>query len=443
VVPKGHWRAGRSGADEKSAKSALMKASALGALSCAVATAGLMIPADAAVRAGHTVFVLKNDSIVEAEGLTPGANVTVRVLRDGVEVGSAVAEANLEGIIAINHDSCWSNFTPTILPGDQVVVNDGAGQDTVRVANISVRQGPVRVGDTFTIQGTAPGRPPVGQLMVEARTNDPIRFRPLAPDVVDGVRGTIEYDGPTGGDFTATFTGMTAEQQQAADNLGEFLVAVVADRAAGDPKEMTIATDANPVPGPGCAIDAPARTHGVTNLSRDVINKANRNKTLRVSGMTLNADAVSVSLRDGDGTVVTRRATLNGTGTQTWVRTFEPAALRGLSGRIRVSGQYTVGTTTLNGTTMTLLKDLVAPRRPTASPRGGTYTRRQAVSLSAPAGTQVRYTLGRSPARPTRFRGLVYRGRQISITASQVLKAIAVDKAGNVSRVNTQRYVIR
>ena len=92
---------------------------------------------------------------------------------------------------------------------------------------------------------------------------------------------------------------------------------------------------------------------------------------------------------------------------------------------------------------MSLLKDIVAPRRPKASPDGGTYSRRQAVSLSAQPGSQIRYTLGTRQPAPRLRTGNVYRGRQIRITATQTLKAIAVDKAGNVSPVTKQRYVIR
>ena len=187
----------------------------LAGLSCAVASAGLMLPADAAVNDPHTVFVLKNDSIVEVEGLTDGENVRVPVRRNGVVVGSSEGPAaNPGGTFMINHDFCWDNFTPEILPGDVVSVTTAAGVDTVPVTDIHVTQGPVVVGNSFTIRGTVneTPRPPVGELQVEARTNDPIRFRPLAPDVVDGVTGRITYDNPTGGAFTATFTGMNAQQ---------------------------------------------------------------------------------------------------------------------------------------------------------------------------------------------------------------------------------------
>ena len=432
----------------------VLKTAVLGALSCAVATAGLMIPADAAVSDPHTVFVLKNDSIVEVEGLQPGEQTLVEVVRNGVVVGSVNQPAsNPGGTLIINHDLCWDNFTPEILPGDVVRVTTASGVDTVPVRNISVTEGPTEAGaDSFTIRGTITPRVPAGDLMAEARGDTPggNRFRPLAPNLqpdAGEVRGEITYDAATGGAFTATFSGLNADQQAAIaqGTLGEFHVAhVAATSAGGDPKELTMATTGSPVPGPGCSLDAPVVRHAVTDLSRDVINKANQGRDLVVRGMTLDADAVSVRLRDGDGTVRTQAATIAGqTGAQTWRATFPSTSFRGLSGRIVASARYTTATATVNGGTMSLLKDVVAPRSPQASPDGGTYRRRQAVSLSAEPGAQIRYTLGRRLPAPRPRTGNVYRGRQLRVTSSQTLKAIAIDRAGNVSRLRTERYVIR
>jgi hypothetical protein len=451
TIPSAH--ASRGAAKPRRAQATrVLKTGVLGALSCAVATAGLMIPAAADVADPHTVFVLKNDSIVEVEGLVDGEPLTVRVLRDGVEVGSVAGNAsNPGGTFIINHDLCWDNFTPEILPGDVVTVTTNAGVDRVPVRNISVVEGPSAVvGDSFTIRGTITPRVPVGQLQVEARgdlaNGNP--FRPLAPNPApdpDEVRGVITYDNATGGAFTARFSGLTAAEAAAVPDLGEFNVAhVAATSAGGDLKEVTMATEGSPVPGPGCSLSAPVVRHAVTDLSRAVINKNNQDRELRVSGMTLDATGVSVRLRDRDGTVRTRAARVNGaSGPQTWSTTFPARAFKGLSGRIVASASYTSGGQALNGATMSLLKDVVAPRRPQASPDGGTYNRRQAVSLSAAAGTQIRYTLGRRQPAPRLRTGNVYRGRQLRITSSQTLKAIAVDKAGNVSRLRKERYVIR
>lgn len=430
----------------------VLKTAVLGALSCAVATAGLMIPADAAVRDPHTVFVLKNDSIVEVEGLQPGEQTLVEVVRNGVVVGSVNQPAsNPGGTLIINHDLCWDNHTPEILPGDVVRVTTAAGVDTVPVRNISVTEGPTVTGaGSFTIRGTITPRVPEEQLMAEARGDTPggARFRPLAPNLnpdTGEVRGVIDYDATTGGAFTATFTGLTDDQVAAVPDLGEFMVShVAATSAGGDPKELTMATTGSPVPGPGCSLDAPVVRHAVTDLSRDVINKANQGRDLVVRGMTIDATNVSVRLRDRDGTVRTQAATVTGaSGPQTWRATFPSTSFRGLSGRIVASARYTTATATINGGTMSLLKDVVAPRSPQASPDGGTYRRRQAVSLSAEPGAQIRYTLGRRLPAPRPRTGNVYRGRQLRVTSSQTLKAIAIDRAGNVSRLRTERYVIR
>jgi hypothetical protein len=413
--------------------------SALAVLSGVVASAGLLLPADAAVNAAHTVFVLKNDSIVEAEGYVPGEPMTVEVRRNGVVVGSIASPASTGGTLIINHDECWDTFTPQILPGDVVRVtsNGGATVETVRVANIHVVEGPVLTGNSFTIRGRVDGpRIPAGQLQVEARTEDPIRFRPLAPGNEDGVIGTVAYDGATGGAFTATFTGLNAQQVQAVPNLAEFFV-VHAPAA----NELTMASEGTGAAGPGCP---PSARHAVTDLSRQVINRANRTRNLTVSGVTLNATAVRVRLRDGDGTLVERPANLTGTGAaQTWRATLTPFQMRNLNGTIRVAGRYTSGAATLNGATMALQKDLVNPNPPRASLRPGVYKRRQFITLDAGPAARIRWTLGRRQAAPTARRGNLYRGQQIAITSTQTLKMRAVDRAGNVSRLVTKRYVIR
>jgi hypothetical protein len=376
------------------------------------------------------------------------------VLRNGVVVGSVNSPAsNPGGTLIINHDLCWDNFTPEILPGDTVRVTTAQGVDTVRVRNISADAGPTSAGaGSFTIRGTVTPRVPVGQLQVEARGDTPggVRFRPLAPNLqpdAGEVRGQITYDAATGGAFTATFTGLNADQDAAIDQgtLGEFNVAhVAATGAGGDLKEVTMATQGEPVAGPGCSLSAPVRRHAVTDVSHAVINQSNRSRNLLVSGMTLNASGVNVELRDADGTVVRRAANVNGaTGPQTWRTSFTPFQMRRLNGTIRVVGRYASGAQTLNGATMTLRKDVVRPNAPRSSLRPGVYRRRQFITLDAGPDARIRWTLGRGQAAPTARRGNLYRGQQIAITATQRLKMRAVDRAGNASRLVVKRYVIR
>jgi len=421
---------------QRAPRGRIMRMTALGVLSGAVATAGLMLPAEALVNPPHTVFVLKNSSEVEAEGYVPDEPMRVELRRRGVVVGSFAGPASQTGTLALNHDQCWDNFTPQILPGDVVAVtsNGGATTETVRVANIELTGQPTLVdADTFTITGRANGavRPALNQLGAFARTETPVRYRPETPD-----DGTVTYDG-AGGAFTATFN-MNAAEQTAFPNLTGASVFL-----APTANEQTIASGLNgdlPAPGPGCSA---VQSHAVTDLSHTVINRTNRSRNLVVSGMTIDATAVNVRLRDGDGTVVNGAANVTGAaGPQTWRATFPAGRLAALNGRITVAGQYTTGGATLNGATMTVNKDLVNPNPPRSSLRPGVYPRRQFVTLDAGPGARIRWTLGKGQAAPTATRGNLYRGQQIAITASQTLKMRAVDQAGNVSPVITKSYII-
>lgn len=413
------------------------RAAALGVLVAAVGTAGLLPPAGAAVDPDHVVSVLKDESTLSAEGFVPGEVLRVQVRRGGVVVGAVTGES--DGTFEVNHDFCWDRFTPQVRAGDVVAIRSRSGLDTVKVVDIRLTEEPTLVTpDSFTIKGTVTPRVPVGELVAEARTNDPIRFRPLAPDVVDGVTGTIAYDGPAGGAFTATFSGMNADQQEAFQNLSEPSV-----QHAPAVNVATIATaigDPAPVPGPGCAVEAPVVDEAVTGVSPAVIGLHNAGSVLRVQGFALNGGAVSVVLRDGDGTTRTLAATLD-PAAGTWRASAPGASLAGLDGRVSVAVLVDGTRARVGGT---LLRDVSAPRPPRASVPSGTYRRTQFVSLSAGAGDRIRYTLGDgSQAAPTRTRGTLYRGGQLRIARSRTLKMVAVDAAGNTSRVARRDYRIQ
>jgi hypothetical protein len=414
-----------------------VRAAALGVLATAVATAGLVQPTNAAVAPEHIVSVLKDDSTLSAEGFVPGEIVRVQVTRGGVVVGAVTGES--DGTFEVNHDFCWDRFTPRVRAGDVVSIRSRAGLDTVRVTDVRLTEGPALVtASSFTIKGTVTPRVPRGQLVAEARTNTPIRFRPLAPGESDGVVGTIEYDDATSGAFTATFTGMNADQRAAFDNLAEPSV-----QHAPAVNVATIATAIgapDPAPGPGCATTAPVVDEAVTGVAPAVIGLRNAASRLRVQGFALNGGAVTVRLRDRDGTTRILTAALDAAA-GTWRASAPATSLDGLSGRVTVT-QLVDGTAA--GVGASLLRDLSAPRPPRASVASGTYRRTQFVSLSAGRGERIRYTLGDGgQAAPTRTRGTLYRGGQLRIARSQTLKMVAVDAAGNTSRVARRDYRIR
>ena len=97
----------------------------------------------------------------------------------------------------------------------------------------------------------------------------------------------------------------------------------------------------------------------------------------------------------------------------------------------------------IGGADHVLLKDLVAPAAPSASPEGGTYFGTQSVDLSADdqAEETVRYRIGSSTvSAPTSASPAV--SGQIVVSSSQTIKAISFDRAGNPSPTLTAGYTI-
>jgi hypothetical protein len=89
-------------------------------------------------------------------------------------------------------------------------------------------------------------------------------------------------------------------------------------------------------------------------------------------------------------------------------------------------------------TTLELPKDTVAPGAPTADPAAGPYVGAVNVKLSGETGATIHYTnngttpTASSPVAPA----------SIPVTATQTLRAIAIDGAGNPSPLATLAYVI-
>ncbi len=100
-------------------------------------------------------------------------------------------------------------------------------------------------------------------------------------------------------------------------------------------------------------------------------------------------------------------------------------------------------TRAIGGADHVLLKDLVAPPAPSASPEPGTYFGTQSVDLSADdqAEETVRYRIGTAtvPA-PTSASPAV--SGQLVVSSSQTIKAVSFDRAGNPSPVLVAGYTI-
>jgi hypothetical protein len=74
--------------------------------------------------------------------------------------------------------------------------------------------------------------------------------------------------------------------------------------------------------------------------------------------------------------------------------------------------------------------DRTAPQPPTANPAGGAFTGPALVTLTAEAGATIRYTLDGTA--PTATRGMLYTA-PVRVSMDRVLRAVAIDAAGNVS----------
>ncbi len=414
---------------------------------------------------GTNITVFQNIDFVAVFGFAAGESVTVDVLRNGVVIGTATGDAAGEAPeigLEVNHGpegtpvpgDCWEGHTPDIRPGDHIRVSAGGTvTDEVIVDNLrftdqprerrngdivvpflakrangqAIRPGFIdsaefRAGSDLRFESTdilvqrQPGRKPGNLQMVYESPFRPSRNR-------EPVKSQAQMRRLLLGDGHATGFGHVAvlpEEGMLLDGLGD-----------------------TPGPAPGC--DGVSAQWDVSNVAPNAVNTRTVARGLTVSGSTFDAEGVQVSLTDRDPATpagaVTKAATVNG---NTWKATFTRRQLRALNGRIRVNARHTLAGGTFGGAAMTVLKDLKAPKSPRASVRAGTLNRARRVALrSAPANT-IRYTLGNGKqARPTRNSGAVYRGKRIRITSSQTLKAIAIDRAGNVSPLLRNRYRLR
>ncbi|MDQ4086254.1 MAG: chitobiase/beta-hexosaminidase C-terminal domain-containing protein [Actinomycetota bacterium] len=444
---------------------AALAAGTVGAAS-AVPASGLVGPAG--VRPGKSVTVFHNIDMVAVVGYGPtGRRITVRVVRNGVTIGSASGATVFtpEGAaLEVNHGTegtpmpgdCWDGHTPDIRPGDRIVVTDGAGRDEVVVDDIRFTGAPSPAEDgdivvPFTAVD-ANGTPiPVARIDSASFRDDQLRYEPadiVVEPLAGGEPGEYHMRYESSPAFTPTRNGDDSPDEEPPLTQSQIARALLGDghsigfgHVAPPPAEAMLVEGVSDVsaPAPGCESVAPKMSHGVTAATPSLINSSTPADTpLRVSGFSDDASTVEVHLRDAD-TTVTATADVDAS-TDTWRTSFAATALAELSGSIRVTAVAGGTPSTLTGT---VVKDTVAPDAPAASLPAGTYRGAQQVSISAVPSDRVRYTLGDgTQAAPTASRGTLYSGGGIRIRSTRTLKMVAVDSAGNASPVVQVRYQI-
>ena len=444
-------------------RAAVVASAALAASAMAAVPASATITPEG-VAEGHNITVFHNIDFVAVTGWATGDPLTVTVQRGGVEIGTASGdasdpEATGAAGLEVNHGpeaapipgDCWEGTTPDIRPGDVVTVTNTAtgDNDQVVVDDIRFTGNPFVAanGDVLVpfVARRANGAAIAPQFIdsPEFRATSRLRFEAtdiLVQRAAGGAPGELvmRYPSP----FTPSRNRDLLNQTQLRNLLLGDGHAVGFGHTDPLPLEAMLQdglTD-TPGPAPGCE-SAPSTRWAVTSVTPATINLSNSSSGLLVRGRSSNATAVRAVLKDTAGAVVEKSIAITPALDQRWSLSFGPGELTPLNGNINVAGFYTVEGAELTGPTMTVLKDLVRPAAPRPSLPAGTY-RRARVTLQNPAGDQIRYTLGNgSQPAPTATTGTLYR-KAIDIQTTRVLKAIAIDPAGNASAVTNVRYRI-
>jgi hypothetical protein len=451
---------------------------AIGASAALAASAVAALPAsatitDVGVAEGHNITVFHNIDFVAVSGWTVGEQVTVEVHRGAALIGTAAGpasdpEATGSGGLEVNHGpegvaaagDCWTDNTPDIRPGDRVTVTNGTVTDEVLVDDIRFTGNPVEVrnGDIVVpfvarlANGNPVPRARIDSAEFRAATNNSVRFE--GADVV-----VQRQPGGAPGEYQSRFRSPftpTRNDDDAPFNQRQLRRALLGDgHAIGFghvdpvPAEAMLhdgLTDA-PGPAPGCEAASSARW-AVDSTGPAAINARNQNRGLTVRGVSHNASSITVRLTDNvRSTTGAPEVTLtpaSTTGAQAWRAHFTAGQLSDLDRNIRVLTTFVLPDGEFTDRSTVVRKDVVRPNAPRATLRSGVYRRTKRVALRAPAGTEIRYTLGNGrQARPTARRGSRFTGRRIVISSTQTLKAVSIDAVGNVSAVNKWRYRIR
>jgi hypothetical protein len=192
---------------------------------------------------------------------------------------------------------------------------------------------------------------------------------------------------------------------------------------------ITVAADNPGLPGPVAGCGAALGRNAVTGATTKTINAATANTALVVSGV---ADPTVKAVSLNVGGLVFPATKAGGT----WTSTINPSNLP--EGTLTAAATYTNGAGSFHGVTMDLVKDTVAPAAPSAGLAPGTYESIRNVALSAEPGSTIHYTAdGSDPTANSQTASSA-----IAVPHSETLKAVAVDKAGNVSPVASFDYVI-
>src|SRR3954451_12894436 len=391
----------------------------------------------AGVVPGHTITVLPDTPAPQASGFPGSTQVQIDVPRGGVQLANATLTTDAAGDGAMNGGTidCWTDATPDLLPGDVVRVTGPDFVDTKTVDDITTSRAVKTGPGTVVVHGhaAAPDGTPLPVASIEVRiigsTQNPFSNgrRDLRAGGTNDFPLTQDANDPTA--WTATFSGLTANDVSTAlDPVG--VRGIFTDTL--DPSQTIAQSPGARGAAPPCT--TPMRLDAITRANHMTVNAGNVGSDLVLSGVTENADAVTVNLDDEAGARVTIPATLSASsGAQSFTATVPADRVGGLrDGTLTASAAYTIGGTNITGDELMLLKDTVAPPAPMATPEPRTYLGPQAITLGDDDATATIHWTAGSVTPTADSPGFA---SPILITASQTIRGVAVDRAGNASPV--------
>ena len=307
--------------------------------------------------------------------------------------------------------------------------------DQTTTANVQA-DAAAQVGGKIVVTGTAQdglGKPlPVDQIEQRLVANkdafDLNGRRTIRANSV-GDDGVLSYDAPGSIHWTATYDTLDSADIKRA--LGAQTRILWLGRNPAATTEGTI-YEVDEVGGPAAPCTAPLAQTAVIKMDRSVVNLANVGAPMVIDGVATN-DITNVSVQVGGAAPVDVAPTGGA-----WTATIPASSIAALpEGTFDVRTSYTSNAGTAPpAETRTLTKDTIAPAAPDGSPAAGTYATAQSVHLiDADASATIKYTVG--PGTPN----LTF-GSPILVTASQTIRAIATDPAGNSSAVRSLAYTI-
>lgn len=422
-------------------------------------------PANAAVAPGHSLLTMHNLDFIAASGYAVGDPLTISVDRPGVGIIGSITAPALEGAegvgLELNHGpagtpvagDCWTDAVPDMLPGDTIRVGYTGGEDSIVIDDIDILVAPYLVGQDVVVEGIArdgAGSPIPLEALDSGEVRNPtsrVRATPTKVERIAGTtdrwRATYEANPANGAAAYGVFrndNGVNTAAVRQAILTGDHAMGYGHPVVPAPPVIQLVDGIGGGGPALGCPT-IPYERNSIEGANRTAINIANQTTPLVINGLAAsdvtaaNHVRIKVNGEPVDATVAVSAA-------GTWTASIAPDQLAVADGTMTVEADFPNSKyDTIDGARITMLeliKDTVAPGAPTADLPADSYEGTRNVTLAAENGATIRYTNNGSA--PTTA-SAVAKG-PIAVTASQTLRAIAYDAAGNPSPMTTLAYMI-